>query len=138
MINRDFDFKITLFDKNHSILKAADILKEDILEYSKQLEDATEEWLPTYDNLLEKIQIPESLELFLMQLLKNTKNNVSSKTETVIESLAANIVFSVTRGKLLTLTHFVLAMDLHSITWSRKVTDIVNKLQQCIDSIREK
>ena len=51
-----------------------------------------------------------------MQLLKNTKNNVSSKTETVIESLAANIVFSVTQGKLLTLTHFVLAMDLHSIT----------------------
>ena len=119
-------------------MKAADFLKEDILEYSKQLGDATEEWLPTYDNLLERIQIPESLELFLMQLLKNTKNNVSSKTETVIESLAANIVFSVTRGKLLILTHFVLAMDLHSITWSRKVTDIVNKLQQCIDYIRER
>ena len=53
-----------------------------------------------------------------MQLLKNIKN-VSSKTETVIESLAANITFSVTRGKLLTLSHFVLAMDLHSIMGSR-------------------
>ena len=50
-----------------------------------------------------------------MQLLKNSKNNVSPKTETVIESLAANIIFSVTQGKLLTLTHFTLAMDLHSI-----------------------
>ena len=50
-----------------------------------------------------------------MQLLKNSKNNVSPKTETVIESLAASIIFSVTQGKLLTLTHFALAMDLHSI-----------------------
>ena len=74
---------------------------------------------------LEKIQIPESFELFLMQFLKNTKNSISSKT--VIESLAANIIFSVTPGKLLTLTHFVEAMDLHSVTRSRKVTDIVNK-----------
>ena len=85
---------------------------------------------------LEKIQIPESLELFLMQFLKNTKNNVSSKT--VIESLAANIIFSVTRRKLLTLTHFVVAMDLHSVTGSRKVTDIVNKLGPCIDYKRER
>ena len=114
MINRDFDFKITLFDKNHSILKAAHFLKEDILEYSKQLGDATEEWPPTYDNLLEKIKIPELLKLLFMQLLKNTKNNVSSKTETVTESLAANIIFSLTRGKLLTLTDFVFAMDMHS------------------------
>ena len=38
-----------------------------------------------------------------MQLLKNIKNNVSPKTETVIESLAANIIFSVTQGKLLSL-----------------------------------
>ena len=50
-----------------------------------------------------------------MQLLKNSKNNVSPKTETIIESLAANIIFSVTQEKLLTLTHFALAMDLHSI-----------------------
>ena len=137
MINKDFDFKITPFDKKHSILKAADFLKEDILEYSKQLGDATEEWPPTYDNLLEKIQIPKSLEFFLMQLLKNIKN-VSSKTETVIESLAVNIIFSVTRGKLLTLPHFVLAMDLLSIMGSRKVTYILNKLGQCIKYKRER
>ena len=138
MINKDFDFKITPFDKKHSILKAADFLKEDILEYSKQLGDATEVWPPTYDNFLEKIQIPESLELFLMQLLRNTKNNVSCKTETVIESLVANIILSVTWGRLLTLTHFVLEMDLHIITGSRKVIDFENKLGQCIDYKRER
>ena len=71
-----------------------------------------------------------------MQLLKNIKN-VSSKTETVIESLAA-ITFSVTRGKLLTLPHFVLAMDLHSIMGSRRVTYILNKLGQCIKYKRER
>ena len=70
-----------------------------------------------------------------MQFLKNTKNNVSSKT--VIESLAGSIIFSVTRWKLLTLTYFVVAMDLHSVTGSRKVTDIVNKLGPCIDYKRE-
>ena len=58
-----------------------------------------------------------------MQFPKSTKNNVSSKA--VIESLAANIIFSVTRRKLLTLTHFAVAVDLHSVTGSRKVTDIV-------------
>ena len=84
---------------------------------------------------LEKIQIPESLELFLIQFLKNTKNNVSSKT--VIESLATNIIFSVTRWKLLRLTHFVVAMALHSVTGSWKVTDIVNKLGPCIDYKRQ-
>ena len=66
-----------------------------------------------------------------MQFLKNTKNNVSCKT--VIESLAANIIFSLTRGKLLKLTHFEVTMDLHSVTGSRKVTDTVNKLGQCIN-----
>ena len=66
-----------------------------------------------------------------MQLLKNMKN-FSCKTETVTESLAANIIFSVTRRKSLTLPHFVLAMDLHSIMGSRKVTYILNKLGQCI------
>ena len=126
VINKDFDFKSALFDKNHYILKTADFLKEDILEYSKRLGDTTEEWPPSYDNLLEKIHILESLELFLIQLLKNSKNNVSSKTETVIESLAVDIIFSVTRDKLLTLKHFALAMSLHSITGLRKVIDILN------------
>ena len=73
-----------------------------------------------------------------MQLLKYNKNNISSKIDTVTELLAANIIFSVTRGKLLTLTHFLLAMDLYSITGSRKVTDILNKLGQCIDYKRER
>ena len=129
--------------KLHSLIKTTSywkqhiFLKEDILEYSKQLGDATEEWLPTYDNLLEKIQIPELLELLFMQLLKNTKN-VSSKTETVTESLAANVIFPVTQVKLLTLTYFVLAMDLHSITGSPKVIDIVSKLGECIDYIRQR
>ena len=117
VVNKDFDFQITLFDKNHSILKTADFLKEDILEYSKQLGDATKELPPTYDNLLEKIQIPKSLEFFLMQLLKNIKN-VSSKTETVIESLAVNIIFSVTPGKLLTLPHFNGSAQYYGITQS--------------------
>ena len=53
MVNKDFDFQITLFDKHHSILKTAEFLKEDILEYSKQFGDPKEEWHPTYDNLLE-------------------------------------------------------------------------------------
>ena len=66
VINKDFDFKSTLFDKNHYKLKAVDFLKEDILEYSKQFGDTMEEWSPTHDNLLEKIQILESLELFLI------------------------------------------------------------------------
>ena len=70
---------------------------------------------PAYDNLLEKIQIPKSLKLVLLQLLKNSNNNVSSKTETAIELLAANIIFSVMVGKLLTLKIFTLAMGLHSI-----------------------
>ena len=47
VINKDFDFKITPFDKKDAILKAADFLKKDILEYSKQLGHATEEWPPT-------------------------------------------------------------------------------------------
>lgn len=85
------------------------ILNEDILKYSKHLADSPE--CPhTYDNLLEKIQIPELLELFLIQLLKNSKTNVSSKIKTVIESLVANIIVSAARGKLLTLKHFALAM----------------------------
>ena len=79
VINKDFDFKSTLFHKNHYILKEADFLKEDSLEYSKQLGDTTEECPPTYDNLLEKSHIPESLELSLIELLKNSKNNVSSR-----------------------------------------------------------
>ena len=65
--------------------------------------------------------------------MKNSKNNVSPRTETVIESLAANINFSVTRGKLLTLKRFALAMGLHSIMGSHKVIEILNKLGHCIN-----
>ena len=80
-----------------------------------------------------KIQIPKLLELFLIQLLKNSKKNVFSKTETVIESFAVDIIFSVTQGKLLILMHFALATGLHSITGSHKVIDILNKLGHCIN-----
>ena len=77
-----------------------------------------------------KIQIPKLLELFLIQLLKNSKKK---KTETVIESFAVDIIFSVTQGKLLILIHFALATGLHSITGSHKVIDILNKLGHCIN-----
>ena len=50
-----------------------------------------------------------------------------------MESFAADIIFSVTRDKLLSLKHFALAISLHSITGSRKVIDILNKLGHCID-----
>ena len=36
VINKDFHFKIRLFDKSQSISKAVAFLKEHILEYSKQ------------------------------------------------------------------------------------------------------
>ena len=74
------------------------------------------------------------MELFIEQLLKNSKNDVSSKTETVTESLAADIIFSVTRGKLLIFKYFSLsAMALHIIVESLKVIDFLNKLGHCID-----
>ena len=114
-------------------MKAANFLWEDILEYSKQLRDTTEELPPTYYNLLMKIQIPKLLDLFPIQLLKNSKKNVFSKTETVIESFAVDIIFSVTQGKLLILMHFALATGLHSITGSHKLIDILNKLGHCIN-----
>ena len=82
---------------------------------------------------MEKIQITESLELFLIQLLNNSKSNVSSKIETVTESLAVDIIVPVTPGKLLTLKHFALAMGLHRTTGSSKVIDISNKLGNCIN-----
>ena len=121
-------------DKYECIRRASEFLKHDILEFAKQLPDLS--WPPTIDELTSNERNPpESLVTFLQNLLKERDHSVwrSNSIPKLIDSYAADLVFWVTRGKVMTAKHFLLALGLHNLTGSRKVVEINSKLGHCID-----
>ena len=121
-------------DKEHHIKKAAEYLKEDVLEYANKLKDTS--WPPTIEELTsEEREPPASVITFLTTLLKEKCHGVTrNKTiPRLIDSFAADMIYGVTHGKVVTSKHYLLALGLHNITGSRKVVEITHKLGHCID-----
>ena len=121
-------------NKYECIRRASEFLKHDILEFAKQLPDLS--WPPTIDELVSNERNPpESLVTFLQNLLKERDHSVwrSNSIPRLIDSYAADLVSGVTRGKVMTAKHFLLALGLHNLSGSRKVVEINSKLGHCID-----
>ena len=95
-------------DKESQIRAAAKSLKEDILNKYDELQDLN--WPPTSEELQEDSQAaPKSLCIFLEMLIKYDNHSRAEKQARLIASVTQDIVFAVTRGKVMQLKHFLLA-----------------------------
>ena len=106
-------------------------LKEDILNMYDELEDTN--WPPTSEELQEDSRLaPKSLCIFLETLIKYDDHCITEKRARLISSITQDIVFDVTRGKVMQCKHFLLALGLHRLTGFGKIIYTVQKLGHCI------
>ena len=120
-------------DKDSSIIKTAEYLKNDLLKHCKGLSELT--WPLQLDELEEeKRNTQESLMLFYKHLLqsKSTLHKTNPEyMQRLSNSFAADIIAAISQGKT-TSKQFLLALGLHNITGQRKVVEIVNRLGHCL------
>ena len=76
-------------------------------------------WPPTTEQFsTSERTLPESVHLFLTELLKPEKHSVSRSENItrVVKSYAADLVHEVSRGEIMTSKHFMLRLEIHNIT----------------------
>ena len=105
--------------KESNILTAANIIKKDILRYCSDKTKTKPAWPPTTEQFsTSEKNVPESVYLFLKELLKSEKHSVSRSENIarVVESYAADLVHGVSRGEVMTSKHFLLGLGIYNIT----------------------
>ena len=77
---------------------------------------------------------PEDLKLFFRTLYTGTPGDISSgeRVDRYIESAADDAVFCTTRGKIKPAKHITLGLTMKSLTGSKKVITILNRLGHCV------
>ena len=107
-------------------------MREDIISYCQNLSEPS--WPPTI-NELTLDEPPSSLLLFQRQLLgvTSTKKKIPDSVARSIGSISSDIINAVSRGKTMTLKHYLLALGIHNMTVQRHVVDILNHLGHCLD-----
>ena len=133
MINADAINSHTLI-KNHDdlLMKAAECLRQDILEYAKNIPDS--KWPPTVEDLSsDPRKPPKSLESFMSYLLKNKDHPNRHTVNGLIQSYSSDLIHGVTRGKVITGKHFLLGLGLHNMTGQKVLVQVMNHLGHCID-----
>ena len=115
------------YSKEKVILDAANILRNEII---AQFNGFTEKiWPPSTEELSrDERKPPDNVYSFLNTLIKPRSPLISI----VINSIAQDLVYAVTRGKVIQEKHFLLALGLHNLTGSRHVIDILHKMGHCI------
>lgn len=79
-----------------------------------------------------EIDIPEDLFLLIESLLNGPRGSVKSIKQTKIQSICSSIIFSMSNGSIKPATCISLGLVTKSITGSRKMLDILNRLGHCI------
>ena len=123
------------FDNSEEcVLRAAEYLREDILQYSEKLPELS--WSPNVEEVTAKERNPPPLVLkFIEHLLKSSQKHSTIRSDNVtrlINPYASDLVHGVTRGKVTTAKHFLLALGMHNLTGQKKVIEINNRLGHCI------
>ena len=131
VVNTDCVTGTFFVDEESQIRATAKSLKDNILNKYYKLQDIN--WPPTSEELQEDLRAPsKSLCIFLETLIKYNDHSTTEKQARLISSVTQDIIFAVTRGKVMQRKHFLLALGVHSLTGSRKIIDIVHKLEHCI------
>ena len=114
-------------------MKAAKFLRNYILTLTIENDTNDSITWPPIVSLLEERKPLAILCNFPSNILKKSRDSITpEKTQRLIDSLAADIISGVTNCKFLTAKHFLLSKGLHSLTGSRYVIDILNKLGHCM------
>lgn len=133
VISKDGINSHTLLNNPDIIIKeAAELLRSDILDYANNIPEL--KWPPYIEDLKsEDMKPPQSLLLFLSQLLKANDHSESYTVKRLVESYSSDLIHGVTRGKVITAKHFLLGLGLHNITGQKKPIQILNRLGHCIE-----
>lgn len=130
-INREIVENLYSLLEEKSILhSAALILRQKIFDIERQ---ALPEEIKTADLLKGECNIPETLKDFYLTILagSHSKRRKSFDSFRLSNSLAADLVYNVSRGKLKTNKRITLGMTLKSLTSSRKIVEIINRYGHC-------
>ena len=118
-------------DKNAVLKQAAEYLREEIMSYAANYKAS---WPPTCDSLKEEEKdYPSILNEFFTCVLKSKDPPCSDSIKRLISSYGYHLIHGVTRGKVVTLKHFVLGVGLHNITGLKLPIRVLSHLGHCID-----
>ena len=102
-------------DKDNILKLVAKFLREDILNYASNLKDIG--WLPNCETLSSpERQPPLCTSNFVTELLKAKDHDYSDTTRRLINSYSSDLIDGVTRGRIITLKHFLIGVGLHNLT----------------------
>ena len=119
-------------DKERILKLAAEHLRNDIMAYASTLDELV--WPPNSETLSSsKRDPPPSATSFFTHLLKSKGHNITNTTKRLIDSYTTDMIHSVTRGKVITLKHFLLGVDLHNLTGLKLPIKILSHLGHSID-----
>ena len=118
-----------LQDKDILIKQTASLLLEDITDYMNSLKDMP--WPPTIESLTSNDQkMSRSLKLFMDKLLTSPGHDSE-----IVERLSytRDFIHGVTRGKVITLKHFLVGKGLHNITGQKLPIQMLSRLGHSVD-----
>ena len=123
----------TVVNDKEMILKlAAEHLRDDIIAHASALDELA--WPPNSDTLSCSIRNPpSSLTSFFAHLLRSKGNNITNRTKRLIDSYTADMIHGVSKGKVITLKHFLLGIGLHNLTGLKMPIKILSHLGHSID-----
>ena len=119
-------------DKDNILKLAAKFLREDILNYASNLKDI--DWPPNCETLSSPERQPLlSTSHFVTELLKAKDHDCSYTTRRPIDSYSFDLINGVTRGRIITLKHFLIGVGLHNLTGLKMPIRILSHLGHSVD-----
>ena len=89
-------------------------------------------WPPTIDSIISEYGEPPScVKLFLLSSGKHKADNIEYLSR-LIDSFCADFIHGVSKGKIFTPKHYLLALGIHNVTGQKNPISIFNKLGHCI------
>lgn len=122
------DDTVQINHPEYLVRKAGETLRNEVL--NAFTEKDIQNWPPTVEELSKDEWKPPKLVLTFLQAL--ISKSPTQKQERWITSLANDIVYHVTNGKIMQLKHLLLALGLSNIIGSRKVIDIISSFGHCL------
>ena len=120
-----------LRDKSKILKEAAKYLSEDILDFASNYKLP---WPLTPDTLSSQVaNMPKSVKDFFSAVLKSEDHSLSDSMKRLVTSYSSDLITGVTRGKVVTLKHFLIGVGLHNITGLKTPIKILSHLGHCID-----
>ena len=119
-------------NKDIVIKYAARYIQEDIQKFAKELPELS--WPPSINELeTQEQQIPKSVTEFFETLLKPQAHTSPEKIKLLVQSYSNDVIHSVTRGRVITLKHFLVGLGIYNLTGQKVPIQILSHLGHSMD-----